>query len=575
MKQKTKRKTRKMSILMKQLISLSFVCWLAIALIVGIITTQRRNDMVNMAIEEATAVATLLGDYISIEDLKAINAASGKTDEYDALQKQLNDTMNNGHIKYVYTLWTDGSTVYYGVDGDMENTQKYGSPFGSLSDYEDVFNGEIVSDDDYAEYDGEWLISAYIPLKSDNGAVEGVLACDFDANEVRAKVLQAWYFLVIYATMGTVLASVSLYMVVNGTVKKITLLNDKIDELVSSNGDLTKEINITSGDEMENLAQSINDLMRYIREVIMNISEGSRHVNAASNLMVNDLGAAQTAITDVSATMEEMSAGMEETSASLIEITHNVNSVYDEISTISQRASESAAYCDEVMQKASDVNASCSVAQEEAISKTNALAEHISQKIENSRRVEEIHELVDTILQISTQTNLLSLNASIEAARAGEAGRGFSVVASEIGKLASECKDSASRISEVSAYVITAVNELADDAAKMVEFSKQEISSNCESLKETSGDYKDDIAEINTIMQEFVRSCNELSNVMDNIKESINITNVAVEESAQGVTSTAQVMVTLATSSENLIAKANENSAVSGLLDDEVNKFKF
>lgn len=535
----------------------------------------RRNDIIEMAIDECNAVATVLTDYIDVDELAVIHDTDGTTDDYINLQQQLNQTMDAGYIKYVYTLWTDGKYVYYGVDGDFENTQLYGTKFGELKDYEQVFNGTTQSDDDYAEYDGEYLISTYVPIINEAGNVEGVLACDFDATEAREKIVEAWSYLFFWVGCGLVLSSSALFIMVRITTTKLHILNNKIEELVTSNGDLTKEIDIKTGDEIELLADSVNALMQYIREVVVSISEGSKQVNSASNIMVDNLEHAQDAINDVSSTMEEMSAGMEETSASLIEITQNVTSVYDEITNISKRASESAVYCDEVMNKASNINESCSVVQATAIEKTKVLAEEISKKIENSRKVEEINELVNTILQISTQTNLLSLNASIEAARAGEAGRGFAVVAGEIGKLAQDCKESASRISEVSAYVITAVNELADDASKMVEFSTNEIASNCESLKETSGDYKADISEINKLMQEFVYSCEELTIVMDSIKENINITNIAVEESAQGIANTAQAMITLSNSAENIMKNANENTMVSSLLDSEVNKFKF
>lgn len=571
---KNKRKTRKLSMVMKQMILIGAVVWVAVAIVVAIVTTTRRSDMVELSGDECIAVSTLLSSYI---DASEVEAASTNEQIYNKLQAQLNQAMEDANMEYVYTLWTDGSTVYYGVDGSTKNPAAYGDT--SEEDYEylaPAFNGTAVVDTELVKSDdGNYYITAYVPLVNEDGKVTSLLACDFNANHVYEKILKAWRWLFIYATGGTLLAGGSVIIILNGTMKNILKLNDKVDELVYSNGDLTKAIDVKSGDEIENLANSINALMKYIRDVVVNISNNSTQVNEASCVMAEDLNNAQTAISDVSATMEEMSAGMEETNASLTEITDSVNSIYNEIVLISDKTEQSATYCNEVMNKANDISRNSVITQETAIAKTNQFANTIEEKIQNSKRVAEISELVNAIMQISTQTNLLSLNASIEAARAGESGRGFAVVADEIGKLANECKDSASRISEVSEYVIKIVNELAEESERMVEFARSEISNNCEQLKETSENYKNDVHEIGVLMQNFTASCEELKNVMDGIKESIGATNVAVEETTRGITNTAETMVTLSASAENIMAKANENVNTSGALDNEVNKFTF
>ncbi len=572
------RKTRKLSMTVKLLLMTCLVVWGAICIIVMFTIRARTKDYKNLAGKEAVAVSVLIQEHMDKDVFKKAVANGQDSAEFNQIKQQLTEYIEKTDMKYIYTLWTDGETVYYGIDGDPEEPVDYGEEFEETLEFlTPAFSGEKMVDTDISEPDenGDYLLTAYIPITDNSGKIIAVLATDYNANEIHGLIVKAWSYLFLFATCGTILASVSLFFVIYGSVKNIIKLNDKVDELVSSNGDLTQEIKVTSGDELENLAHSINAFMAYIREVVRNISGNSKEVNNASAVMATDLVSAQSAITDVSAIMEEMSAGMEETSASLFEINESVESAYSEIIEINDKAEESARYCSSVMQKANEISEKSMQTREEAIRETEEVSERIAQKIEKSKRVEEINELVDAILQISSQTNLLSLNASIEAARAGESGRGFAVVADEIGKLANECRDSASRISEVSGYVISAVNELAEEARNMVRYSSQEIEKNCDTIKETSESYKQDVYEIGTMLQQFTVSCETVKTAMDGIREAVSVTNIAIDESTKGIASTAESLSELASTSEDIKQRASGNVDVANALDVEVNKFKY
>lgn len=572
---KKKNKTRKQSIVFKQMMLTGAVVWLSICIIVGIITNTRRNDMVEMAIEECISVATLLANYIDIDQVTNINVTQGDCDEYLELQDQLNASMNNGHIKYIYTLWTDRKNVYYGVDGDKEETCAFGEIFGEFKDYEKVFDGEIQSDENYVNYDGEYLISAYIPLLNENGEVEGVLACDFSADDVRAKVLKAWYWLFAWATIGTLLASGSLFLIVKGTVKKILILTDKVDELVSSNGDLTKSIDITSGDEVELLSDSINALMKYIREVVINIAHNSHELEESSQYMLEQTHIAKDKITDISAAMEEMSAGMEETSASLHQINENINDASNAIGVIYGSAKTNSEAAQTTMNEASVVYEDAIHKRNESKEKAKAMAEIVNEKIEQSKAVEHINDLTAEILNIAAQTNLLSLNASIEAAHAGDAGRGFAVVAGEIGKLAKNSSEAAEQIKKVNAEVLTAVNDLAKEAQVMITFMDEIAMQGYEQLLVTSGEYKQNMENVNNTMLEFASQCEVLEQSANQVAEAVDAVNIAVEESTKGITMVTESSVDLNTTITDVYDLATNNSDIAKSLDGEVNKFKY
>ena len=104
-------------------------------------------------------------------------------------------------------------------------------------------------------------------------------------------------------------------------------VNAKIYDLVHNEGDLTQKLDVRSGDELELIAGNVNELLAYIRKIMIGISSGSMRLMSSSRKMVDHLSSADESITDVSATMQEMSESMEETASSLKQITEAIDEI--------------------------------------------------------------------------------------------------------------------------------------------------------------------------------------------------------------------------------------------------------
>ncbi len=572
-----KQKVRKISIWWKLLIPVNAVLLIVCTLLSVFAYLSLEEEMMSMGKTQAKTVAALAAANLDPEVIAQITEPGMEESEvYKEQQQVLINVQEKGNVLYIYTLYTDGTTVYYGIDADTtESACAIGEEFEvSYSELSTVFKGNEYIEDEIDEYDGEALLTAYVPIVAEDGSVVGVLGCDYDASTILAELQNSTIKTVMLTSDGLLVSMLVVVLVIRSIMKGLNGVNAKLYDLVNNEGDLTQKLDIKTGDELELIGNNINALLEYIRGIMINIAGNSTQLNGSSQAVVSSLSATQVTITDVSATMEEMSAGMEETSAALAEITESVMDISNEIETIHGRAESGKGSSDEIMTKAAAVYQNAIADQEEAKRLADEMSATVNDKIEKSKAVETISELTDNIISITDQTNLLALNASIEAARAGEAGRGFAVVADEIGKLASTSADAAAQIQVVSKQVIEAVNELAEEAEKMIQFMDETAMTGYEKLLETSKDYQSDVGDMNQMMTEFATSSEGLKGNVEVIRESVNAVNIAIEENARGITSVSEATVDITNSMDNIGNEANSNLDIATGLDGEVNRFK-
>ncbi len=572
---KKKTKTRKMSIGSKILLP-SCAIVMAVCLFMGISSYQLINkSMIEMGVEQADLVASLTVDDLDPGVVAKITKGSEGTDEYAKTKQTLQNMLNSTDIKYMYTLYTDGENVYYGVDAYAEDPEAAGNVFEeSYESMKAVFDGKEYVQDYIDETEDGALVTVYKPIISATGKVVAVLGCDYDASSIVEKTQASVQRTVMIAVLCLVIALLALGLITRGITRGLHTIDAKIYELVHNEGDLTQKLDVKSGDEMELIANNVNALLEYIRSIMIEISSNSTALSESSKKMVEHLRSADGNIVDVSATMEEMSAAMEETTASLNQIAESVENVYGAVKGISDNATEGKNYAGEMDQRSREAKNVVLEKQRDVEEQTKDIAAVLEQRIQESQAVEEISVLTNNIINITDQTNLLALNASIEAARAGEAGKGFAVVASEIGQLASDSAAAAEQIRKVSAAVIEAVSALANEAQNMLTFASTTAMGGYTEMVELSENYHNDAGKMNQIMEHFAQTSAELQETMDGIRESVEDVNTAVEESAKGIVNVTEMSVELTGSVGNIQQEADGNSNVADVLSGEVGKFK-
>lgn len=571
---KGKIRTRRLTIRAKILIPSIIIVVLVCGLMGYNSYTRFEKSMVRMGVEEADMAATIVADSLDANLVSEVTVGSEGTQVYQNLQGDLRKKQKACGIAFLYTLYTDGKKVYYGVDSD-EDAAKVGDEFAdSYAELEPVFGGKEYIQDyiDHTE-DGD-LITVYKPIEDNAGKVVAVLGCDYDASSIAAELQKAVVQTLQIGGICLILAILILTIIVSRITKGLMQVNAKIYDLVHNEGDLTQKLDVRSGDELELIAGNVNELLAYIRKIMIGISSGSMRLMSSSRKMVDHLSSADESITDVSATMQEMSAAMEETTSSLNQITEAIDEIYSSVERIAGNADAGKVSSQEMESRASGANDAAAEGEKKANIETEKMAASLNEKIAKSKSVEQIEILTSNIIEITEQTNLLALNASIEAARAGEAGRGFAVVADEIGKLAGNSADAAAKIRQVSAEVIQAVDELAEGSQQMIEFVRNSTEEGFGGLVATSENYATDANAMRAMMEQFAQTAEELRSTMDGIRESISAVNIAVEESAKGIAGVSESSVQLTGNVNDIQSEASDNNGIAEDLATEVGKFK-
>lgn len=570
-------KTRKRSLRAK-LLSVCGVITLALCFLLGYsIYSSTEKELTNLAGQQAASTATLVSSNISGDALKLLKPGQETTQVYLNLTNAMTDLQNTVGAARVYTLYTDGEAVYYGLDtrtddGHAATGDSYDVPYSELKT---VFEGNSYADTTIDTSSGIPLVTAYEPVMTLAGdEVAAILACDYDVTDIQSKLTSIRTTTIIFCIIGLAIALLILNFIIKNTLKSIGDVNSKIYELVHNEGDLTQTLDIHTGDEMELMAGNVNDLLGYIRGIMTQISQNAHSLKTASTNVADKMDGANGNIMNISATMQELTAAMEETAASVNHINSSVSEAYSDICGINEKAQQGADSTQEMQKRAREIQKNAAAEQDNAKKLAADMAASVQDKVTKSKSVSEIKVLTENIINITDQTNLLALNASIEAARAGEAGKGFAVVADEIGKLANDSAAAAARIETVSSEVISTVEELAAESERMIRFMEETALVGYSKLLDLSEDYHDNVGDIYQVMYDFAHTASNLQKSMNDIKDAVTAVNSVMEESARGVAGTSETTVELSISVGDVESQTSENQRIAELLESEVKKFK-
>ncbi|ACL76579.1 methyl-accepting chemotaxis protein [Ruminiclostridium cellulolyticum] len=422
------------------------------------------------------------------------------------------------------------------------------------------------------DYKGDKKIAAYETISNTGwllvltGTIDEVIA---PVTTMANFVLRLSIIMILFVSAVGYLISIS----ISKPIEKITHIIHKTSKL-DFKYDNSFERYLKSKDEIGTISRAISEMREIMHKMADKLIVVSERINNNAQQVSNLADDVKMDSQENSATTQELSAGVEESAASTEEISASITEVENNVNAIAQRTREGAYISNQITERALKLKEDALKSSDNAKSIYEDVKQKIEKSIEQSKSIQQINLLADTILQITDQTNLLALNAAIEAARAGESGKGFAVVADEIRKLAEQSSQTVGSIQRMVEEVNQAVKNMNENSASILSFVDEEVLTDYEKLIDISEQYNNDSNLVNGLMTEFIRTSEELNTTITNVSTAINEVAQTVVESARGIENIAIKTSSIVVKAEEVHEKASENLGSAKELYDIVSKFE-
>ena len=410
------------------------------------------------------------------------------------------------------------------------------------------------------EFEGVSKYIGYAPVKG----TEWSLAVVISKAEVLSELDSLRNSVMISSILFLLIGFATVYMIANSISKGIKSTSKHLDLLAK--GNLSEEVSpkyLKLKDEVGEMTNSMKIMQDAFRKMINQIKENSSNINMQSENLSSVAEEISSSSQNVAEAINEIAQGTGSQSEDLIHATEILNE-------FSNKLSGMVGEIQAVDSNSRDINLMANDSSME-MNKLNQSVRKVSDSFKTfngkiiglGKDVDEINEITNIINNIADQTNLLALNAAIEAARAGEAGRGFSVVADEIRKLAEQSNNTVVEIQKVTKTVTAAVSNLSTGSIEVLEFIDTKVVKDYEALVETGDKYSKDANFVNILVGEFSSNTSELSDSIEVIVRTMDGITAAATEGAQGTINITEKLTDVAQKSSEVINEtkvAKENS---------------
>ncbi|MGM8214281.1 methyl-accepting chemotaxis protein [Bacillaceae bacterium W0354] len=493
------------------------------------------------------------------------NISSGKLNGVFAIDLTVSDLLSLvdevviGDSGYVMILSTNG---YYVTHPDEELVFQSAE---NESFYEFVMNNE--SGQEQFQLNGEDILFSHVTNDEAKWKVIGTASVD----EMRSQANQIIFPIIITVGVVIIAALLILILLTRRVTKPIRALQQGMRR--AGDGDLTVDIQINRDDEIGHLSEHFNTMLKNVRGLLENVHRSSQKVSESAENVVANAEENSAASQEVASTIQHIASGATSQAQLVDENHHSVSDLSDQINEVVEQNNAIQKSSMDLLNKSKDALEAVNKLRSHSNS-TNEMTKEMHDSIQIlHERSENISEVVLTLSEIASRTNLLALNAAIEAARAGESGKGFAVVAEEVRKLAEQTEQSLENVSAM----VENMQEQTDTIVELISKTNLVMGQQIEVVDQTEGAFKETFETVtlnNSAVEKIIKTMEEMVKKKDELVERMEEISSVTQETTAGTEQVSASVEEMSASMEQLNDLAQNLEEVSVLLKEEINRFK-
>lgn len=395
-------------------------------------------------------------------------------------------------------------------------------------------------------------------------------------DEIYQDVYTSQNRLMIFCISGFVLIVLATWLLIRSNMKALAVVAKKVEKVknLDLSDDTTIEKYVGRKSEIGQIATAVDSLTKIFHGMVGTLNECSASLARSTDTMSTTSRDLLESIENNAMTTRELSESIISTNSSIDAVTQEIEKMNVMVSDIGESVQDGNKKSEALIGTANAMNAMAGETLVHNRSKIEKTKKNIEDAMNNLKSLGKINEMAAQILDITSQTNLLSLNASIEAARAGEAGSGFVVVAEEIGSLAESSSRTVNEIQVICKDANKSIESVKDCFSDIIAFMEGDVSGKFQEFADMAEEYGNAVKDIQTAIDDIDQTSSQFNDCVASIQEQVEKVSFVSSDNAKGVEDIISKNNQTTTTVDAIITIAGENQSNADAIQRIIDNFK-